>query len=185
MEYEGITLNDGEEVVCKIVKNPLAALGGVIWFVFFLIIGIVVYASTGAFAPPAEPNEYGYANNGLRTVGLTYGSLLIFIGVIILVCVLLSLAHVKLILTNKRVIGTRGVFARDNIDIPLSKIDAVSVKRSFFGSIFGYQSVQVFSPSTATISRKGSMFGYAKNATEFKNAVVQEIDKFEKREQAV
>ena len=181
--FEGITLNDGEEVIGKINKSWLAALGGVIGFLVFLGAGIVIFATSGVFSAPSETDDFAGPPS---TMGIAYGSLCVVVGVGILIGTLLSIAHVKLILTNKRVIGTRGVFARNNIDVPLSKIDAVSVKRSFLGSLLGYQSIQVFSPSIAAMSRKGkgSTFGYAKNADEFKNAVVQEIDKLERKEQS-
>lgn len=195
-QYEGIWLNDGEEVICKLRKSMLAALSGVIGFVIFLILGIVIFATGGVFRVstpttgevPVEAEEMMQTVNRtvrtFRIMNIAYGCSLIFIGALILLCVLLSLAHVKLILTNRRVIGSRGVFSRSNIDIPISKVDAINISRSLFGAILGYQSVQVLSPSTTAMSRrgKGAMFRYAKNATEFKNAVLQVIDQLEKKE---
>lgn len=182
-QYEGIWLNDGEEVICKLRKSMLAALSGVIGFVIFLILGIVIFATGGVFRVEAEEMMYT-GNRTLRIMNIVYGCTFIFMGALILLCVLLSLAHVKLILTNRRVIGSYGVFSRSNIDIPISKVDAINISRSLFGAILGYQSVQVLSPSTTAMSRrgKGAMFRYAKNATEFKNAVLQVIDQLEKKE---
>lgn len=179
-QYEGIWLNDGEEVICKLRKSMLAALSGVIGFVIFLILGIVIFATGGVFRAEAEE----MMDTGLRILYIVYGCTFIFMGAMILLGVLLSLAHVKLILTNRRVIGSYGVFSRSNIDIPISKVDAINISRSLFGAILGYQSVQVLSPSTTAMSRrgKGAMFRYAKNATEFKNAVLQVIDQLEKKE---
>lgn len=57
-QYEGIWLNDGEEVICKLRKSMLAALSGVIGFVIFLILGIVIFATGGVFRVEAEEMMY-------------------------------------------------------------------------------------------------------------------------------
>lgn len=41
----------------------------------------------------------------------------------------------KLVLTNKRLIGTKGIFKKEMLDVPLDKIDNVSVKTKFSESI--------------------------------------------------
>lgn len=70
-EFEGIVLNAGERVISRIEKSKLGMLGGLIVFLLLLVIGIVVYAVTGVFS---SAEEYSYS----KTMGLTYGSLLIF-----------------------------------------------------------------------------------------------------------
>ena len=172
-EFEGIVLNAGERVISRIEKSKLGMLGGLIVFLLLLVIGIVVYAVTGVFS---SAEEYSYS----KTMGLTYGSLLIFFGALYFLLVWLSYRHVKLVLTDRRVIGSTGMVSRNNIDIPLSKVDAVNLQRGLFGALFGYYSVQVFSPSTALVSRKkGLVFRYAKNAVTFKNALVEELDRMQ------
>lgn len=41
----------------------------------------------------------------------------------------------KLVLTNKRLMGTKGIFKKEILDVPLDKIDNVSVKTKFSESI--------------------------------------------------
>lgn len=41
----------------------------------------------------------------------------------------------KFILTNKRLIGTKGVFKKEKLDVPLEKIDNVSVKTGVTESV--------------------------------------------------
>lgn len=73
-----------------------------------------------------------------------------------------------LAVTNKRVMGKKGVFRVQSIDLYIGRVSSVSYHANFFGHIFHYYRVEVRSSGTA--SRTPLMPGIS-NAKEFKNAV--------------
>ena len=56
---------------------------------------------------------------------------------------LLRYATNGLVLTNKRVIASRGVMSRQSIDIALPKIEGVSVNQTLMGQIFNYGTIVI------------------------------------------
>lgn len=52
-----------------------------------------------------------------------------------------SLFTTDLALTNKRVIGKRGLFIKRNVDVPYSEVAGVKVKRGLLGGLFDYGSL--------------------------------------------
>jgi hypothetical protein len=52
-----------------------------------------------------------------------------------------SLFTTDLALTNKRVVGKRGLFLKSNVDVPYSEVVGVKVKRGLLGSLFNYGSL--------------------------------------------
>lgn len=85
----------------------------------------------------------------------------------------------RLVVTDKRLYGRVGVLAKETLDIPLTKLDNVAVKRDAWGAIFGYNSIVVAS----TVSN--FTFNYAANAEKFKSAIfdAQEIAKETERKE--
>ena len=77
-----------------------------------------------------------------------------FVGCLITVLALICIAIIrkystKLGFSNKRVLGEYGVFKTYTIDIPLNKVNNVSISKGVFGSIFGYGNVHIISSSVA------------------------------------
>lgn len=81
--------------------------------------------------------------------------------------------NTKLAITDKRVVGKVGVFNTDSLDAPLNKIQNVSVEQPFWGKVFNYGTVCI---STASGIFE---FGAIKNADEFKNTILDQIEKYE------
>lgn len=86
---------------------------------------------------------------------------------------LLILNHTALALTNKRIFGKTGVINTKSMDSPINKINSVSVNQGFWGKILNYSTVSV---STSSGSFK---FAYIKNADEFKEKTMEQIDEYE------
>ena len=100
-------------------------------------------------------------------------------GIIIALLMIFSLSSERLILTNKRVLGTKGFLARRTTEIVLDKADAVTVSNSFMGAIFKYSSVNVVTPGLHTVSNGttvGNKFGYVINAVEFSTAFTNAVE---------
>lgn len=72
--------------------------------------------------------------------------------------------------TDRRILGKTGVFSLQMIDIPIGKIDAISVKTPFLGRIFNYSTIEVES-GQSTIDYK-----LAKDAQKVKNIISQAIE---------
>lgn len=94
--------------------------------------------------------------------------LVIFVGFQLFV-----LSHIKLALTNKRIYGKTGIINTKSMDSPISKINSVSVEQGFWGKVFRYSTVSV---STSSGNYK---FSYIKNADEFKEKTMEQIDVYE------
>lgn len=77
------------------------------------------------------------------------------------------------VLTNRRLYGKVGWIKTTTMDTPLDKLNSISVDRGLMGRILGYGTVQVTSPA-GTYEFKG-----IKAPEAFRDAVIQEIEKFE------
>lgn len=77
--------------------------------------------------------------------------------------------------TDRRIIGKTGVFSQNIMDIPLNKIQSVSVYRPFIGRILGYGTIRI-------ITAAGTRFRYdgVKHPEAFKNIVMDVLDQYEK-----
>lgn len=80
---------------------------------------------------------------------------------------------IELALTNKKVAGSVGLFNTKTMDIPLNKIQNVSVDQKFWGKIFNY--------ATITITSAAGSFRYhgMVNAEDFKRSVLAQQDQFD------
>jgi uncharacterized membrane protein YdbT with pleckstrin-like domain len=96
-----------------------------------------------------------------------------FLSVLWMLPVLKCMLFNALGLTNKRVIGKVNLIWRKTIDSPLNKIDSVSVKRGLFGMFLGYGTICI------KTSREEFAFTYMKRPNDFKNMVMEQIDKYE------
>ena len=80
--------------------------------------------------------------------------------------------YVELAITNKRIVGKKGVANTDALDSPLDKIQNVGVSQKLFGKIFNYASVVV------TTAAGVYAFDAIKNAEAFKGMIMSQIDQF-------
>lgn len=73
-----------------------------------------------------------------------------------------SLKTNSLYITNKRVYGSVGFIKKEELDMPLKSINAISISKGLFGSIFGYAKVSI------TTNGEGWTFKFVSNAKELK-----------------
>lgn len=103
------------------------------------------------------------------------GIVLCFLIVPFVKAILATLEHgkIELVLTNKKVAGSVGLFNTKTMDIPLNKVQNVSVSQPFWGKIFNY--------STITITSAAGSFCYSgmKSAEDFKRAILAQQDQYE------
>ena len=98
---------------------------------------------------------------------------LVFIGFLTIWGAVIRMFTTELILTNKRVYGKVGLINTKTLDTPLNKINTVSVSSGLFGKIFGYGDLHITS-SSGEYLLKG-----IKSPNTFRDAVMQEIDRFD------
>lgn len=96
------------------------------------------------------------------------GVMVLFVGFKLFV-----LFNTRLALTNKRIYGKTGIINTKSMDSPISKINSVSVEQGFWGKVFRYSTISV---STSSGTYK---FAYIKNADEFKEKTMEQIDAYE------
>lgn len=79
----------------------------------------------------------------------------------------------KLVLTNMCIKGKYGLLNIEEMDSPLNKISDVKISSDIFGQLFNYATIEI-----STVSGKYCFSGI-RDAKKFKQAVMNEIDKFD------
>lgn len=99
---------------------------------------------------------------------IAIGVMVLFVGFKLFV-----LFNTRLALTSKRIYGKTGIINTKSMDSPINKINSVSVEQGFWGKVFRYSTISV-STSSGTFK-----FAYIKNADEFKEKTMEQIDAYE------
>lgn len=102
----------------------------------------------------------------LQVYGLILAALLIAAKVF-------ELKSIMLVLTDKRLLGKMGIIGTKDMDVPLNKINTISVEKRLFGQILGYAHV-IVGTSSGQYNVK-----YIKNADTFRGTVMEAIDLLE------
>lgn len=80
----------------------------------------------------------------------------------------------NLCITNKRVYGTSGLIKKQDLDMPLKSVNAISTSKTFFGSILGYASLSI------TSYGEGWTFKRVKNANDIRKIFYEAQEDTEK-----
>lgn len=72
------------------------------------------------------------------------------------------------VVTNRRVIHTRGILNKHVMDSSLSKINDVILEQSFFGRMFGYGTIKILTAADETMNT----LDHISNPVEFKQAML-------------
>lgn len=87
----------------------------------------------------------------------------------------ISMLTTDLVLTDKRIYGKRGLINTKTLDTPLNKINTISISSGLGGKLFGYGTVHI------TSSSGEYLFRYIRSAEVFRNAVMDEINRFDEK----
>ena len=98
---------------------------------------------------------------------------LLFIPTIKAIKTTIAVNKTELALTNQRLVGRKGIVARDLMDSKLDKVQTVRVEETFWGRIFKYANL-VINTAGGTF-----MFLGIARANEFKQKVMNQIDEYE------
>lgn len=155
-------LQDGERVICE---GRFA-----LYFMYIVEAFIVAFYSLFIYFIKkkfSNPTQTRFGDNGWITYN-PYSWLISFLNImnicvivyIFLIAIIstLRVGNAKLTLTNKRLVGSRGILNVNEIEYPLDKINSVQLLQPLFGRIFGFGTIVV------TTSSSTYQFGYMKNA---------------------
>ncbi len=154
MGYVESSLNKNESVVARANFSWVAVVPAVIW---------LVLAVVGAFVGLAQLNFDGTIITYVKIASIV-------IGVLPMIVRVLWLALAALVITDRRVIGKVGIIKKESIDMPIHKVDNVSVKTSFVGRLLGYSTITIMSASGKT------QFKLIGKADKFKNQITNAIE---------
>lgn len=141
------------------------------WAIAELAVEIIV-----DFRYPGIPEEGQISYFGSEEWGMISGAVTIFFATVIAISLIsaavsiIKLICIKLVVTDKKIIGKTGVIYSKAIDAYLEKIDNFAIDESFWGRIFRYSTITI---GTASITLR---FPYMQNAVEFKNKVMDCYD---------
>ncbi|MBE5737290.1 MAG: PH domain-containing protein [Clostridiales bacterium] len=91
---------------------------------------------------------------------------------------ILEILSLEVAVTNKRIIGKKGLFNTTAINIPISQISNANVSLSFFGKIFNYATVEISSTGMKIVKGNSQIMKLKAitNSYEFLNSINSAID---------
>ncbi len=146
MNYIQRNLRQNEKMIMKAKISYLPMF-------FVLVLTIVAAVVVAKLQAPGEVTAYV----------LIVGGILIFFSY-------LRSASVELAVTDKKIIGKRGVLFPRSMDAYLEKVDNISVSNSLLGTIFGYATVEIATNSAHL------RFPLVKKSMTFKHKVMDCIE---------
>jgi len=130
MKYVENNLIKEEKIIYKAKLNFLPIIENLILLVILIIIGFL----------PININKYDSA-----TIVIVIGIFFIIFVIAIekLLSYLISYFTTELVITNKRLIGKKGLINIKTLDAPLNKITTVSISKGLFGILFNYGNLKI------------------------------------------
>jgi uncharacterized membrane protein YdbT with pleckstrin-like domain len=102
----------------------------------------------------------------------------IFIPVLAIIVAIIRVKTVELALTNKKVIGKAGFINRASIDLPISKLESITIDQGLFGRMFNYGLVSIRGVGGNRVTIPS-----IKDPLSFRRAVMDRMDKQIEQEQ--
>ncbi len=152
MNYSANNLQNGESVLISAAFSKVGALPWLIFLIICIPSGIVIVLL------------YNMLN--MLAFGIVSCIMFIFIGFIPFIVAIIDIQKQELVVTNKRVLGKRGILHLHTLDLMINKIESVTISASFIGRMTGCYRI-TFSGSGTT---KLTFYG-VKNAEALKNAI--------------
>ena len=143
MSYIEQNLMNGEHIVSRAQVHWMVFLRAIVW----ALVGVVL----ALFAP-------------------FLGGLVLFGSLIVAGIALIERSTTELAVTNRRVIGKRGIVSRQSVEVLLNKVEGLSVDQGILGRMFGFGTIKVGGTSTAV------PFGNIVSPLDFRNAVQGQIE---------
>lgn len=160
----GQNLLPGESVITSNRVHPLIF----VMPIAIAFVTIIVVPCVFMIARKADYEEQ-------REAGVVVGYAMLALGAFFVIrsllhCLFVYWGH-KVVLTNKRIIGHRGILNREKTNILLHQIEAIQVKQSLLGSLLNYGTICVGGTGSSMIKFMG-----IKDAVSFQQLVNQYVD---------
>lgn len=166
-KYVENNLQNGEAVVAKAKINPLAAFPQILQAIIFIAIAIVA----AVFLGKAENMD----SNARSTMTIAIVVVCLLIGLLPLLIKIIKLSGTVLAVTNKRVVGKIGLVGVKSLDLPINKVETVSIKSSFWGGVFKFSQIVI---KSASGDDDGLHWAGISNANEMKNTITAAIERY-------
>ncbi len=170
--YVENNLTKNEKVVNKAKINFLAILPWIILIVILISCFITFRNFCNDFIYDLPDGEIA------SEVIFYFGLIFFIIFMIIPIIYILEILSIEVAITNKRIIGKKGLFSTTALDIPISQISNAGISLSFFGKIFKYATIEV--SSTGMKIKNGNTESLKlkaiSNSREFLNSINEAIE---------
>lgn len=186
MGYVESNLGRDEKILARVTHSKAALVSAIVAVSICLAVALGLWYGVGAILAKIEGNtqaEEETIDLLLQIFSVIQIVLLIIpllIGVALFLRAAIAIACNQLVVTNKRLVGRKGLISKNLIDILLLKLDNIRVKNSMFGALFHYGTLEVVSAGSQQIVNGRTVnleFPYVKNTEEFRRAVLAAIDK--------
>lgn len=190
MTFLESNLTKDEKVVASIKHSWAGLVGAFIVLIVNTGLGIVICFIKSIIARIGEainePFEVTTTSQEMLFIFFyVFGVLFILLGIFYFVNAIVEIKSAQLVVTNKRILGRRGLISKMTTDVLLNKVDTVNVSNGIFGAIFHYGTVQIVSPASGFTNKQQRatlQYGYIINTMEFRKAVLDAIEQVKQDE---
>ncbi len=179
MDYLESNLGKDEKILARVTHSKAALISAIFTVCICFAIGFGLWYGIGAILTKITAYDRAIEEVGFL-LQITCLIAPLFLGTVFFLRTAVSIACNQLVVTNKRLVGRKGMISKNLIDFLLLKLDNIRVKNSFFGALFHYGTLEVVSAGSQQVVNGMSVnlkFPYVKNTEEFRRAVLAAIDK--------
>ena len=186
MGYVENNLGKDEKILARVTHSKAAMVSAIVAVSICLAIGLGLWYGIGAILTKIEENDKAAEKTIdlliqiFSVLQMTFLIIPILIGVALFLRTAIAISCNQLVVTNKRLVGRKGLISKNLIDILLLKLDNIRVKNSMFGALFHYGTLEVVSAGSQQIINGRTVnleFPYVKNTEAFRKAVLAAVDK--------
>lgn len=184
-KYVENNLIKNETIIKKATLNPLALVASGIKLIttFGILYGLYSWISRAALLLGMTTSDFigqmfrdAFSEN-IGFIIMLAISAVIFIPVTIKeIGTFFRFFNMELAITDKRLLGRTGVIKTESIDVPLDKINSVTVSSGLFGKIFRYGTILVSTANFGTLR-----YEFISDVEGYKRELMQEIDRFNEK----
>ena len=182
--YVETNLTKNETVVCKAFVNKTALVPMILIAAVCLAIIFILNATVVATIYEAIKNSDSTTPDFVYAVFCVLFDIFPAMGIIAQLIAIAGLLSQEVAITNKRLIGKKGLINLKTIDIPISQISNATLNTSFFGRIFGYSTIEISSTGMKIVngSSQALKLKWILNARLFLNAINDAMEKSAEQE---
>ncbi len=187
MSYVESNLGRDEKILARVTHSKAAIIGDFVLAIIVVGIAVGIYYGVGALGgwliSLGAPDVFDVITLVIQAIVLAVG---VLIGVWNILSGALQIKFNQLVVTNKRLLGRKGIIAKTVIDMPLTKLDNIQSNNGIFGGIFHYGELKIVSAGSQRIVNGNTVddlvYPYVKNTEAFRRDVLAAIDKAKEEE---